>query len=606
VLKIGCPWPIGRDVLEEFAAGLDLIMVVEEKRSLIEVQVREELYGSPHQPVVIGKKDEKGQWLFPAWRARPERHRAGARPERLLRYHEDAELAARLAAIGAVQGKLAEVQEHAKRTPYFCSGCPHNSSTVVPEASRAYAGIGCHYMVQWMDREHRWLHPDGREGRQLDWRGPFSKTRPCLPESGRRHLHPFGFAGDPLGGRLQGQHHLQDALQRCGGDDRRAAARGRAQPWQMAQQIAAEGVERIAVVSDEPDKYPSGIQWPAATPSTTATTSKACSASWPRCRASRCCSTTRPAPTEKRRRRKRGDYPDPDKRVIINELVCEGCGDCGVKSNCVSVQPLETEFGRKRQIDQSNCNKDFSCVNGFCPSFVTVEGAQPKKADVPKADAGALGDGALPEPVVPALTANYAIIVTGVGGTGVVTIGAILGMAAHLEGKGCGMIDMAGLAQKGGAVFSHVRLAPTPEDIHAIRVAAGQADLVLGCDLIVTGSKKVLAAVRKDDTTVLCNTAEFLPGDFTRNADFSLPSERIKRAVLSATGREHTHFIDATGAAMALLGNAIAANMFIMGYAWQLGPDAAGPRRAGARHHAEWRGRCHEPEGLRAGPAGGA
>jgi indolepyruvate ferredoxin oxidoreductase len=263
--------------------------------------------------------------------------------------------------------------------------------------------------------------------------------------------------------------------------------------------------------------------------------------------------------------------PDPDKRVIINELVCEGCGDCGVKSNCVSVQPLETEFGRKRQIDQSSCNKDFSCVKGFCPSFVTVEGAKPKKAAPAKADADGLGSGPIPEPVVPALDRNYAIIVTGVGGTGVVTIGAILGMAAHLERKGCGMIDMAGLAQKGGAVFSHVRLAPTPDAIHAIRVAAGQADLVLGCDLVVTGSKKVLSAVRRDDTTVLCNTAEVLPGDFTRKADFSLPGERLKRAILAAAGRDHTHMIDATAAAVALTGNAIAANMFLLGYAWQLG-----------------------------------
>ncbi len=275
--------------------------------------------------------------------------------------------------------------------------------------------------------------------------------------------------------------------------------------------------------------------------------------------------------TEKRRRRKRGAYPDPDKRIIVNELVCEGCGDCGVQSNCVSVQPLETEFGRKRQIDQSNCNKDFSCVKGFCPSFVTVHGAQPKKAEPMRLDADALGAGEIPEPALPALDRSFAVIVTGVGGTGVVTIGAILGMAAHLEGKGCGMIDMAGLAQKGGAVFSHVKLAPKPDDIHAIRVAAGQADLVLGCDLTVTGSKKVLGAIRPEGGTVIVNTAESLPGDFTRNADFSLPTERLKRAILAAAGRDRTRFLDATAAAVAFLGNAIAANMLMLGHAWQLG-----------------------------------
>jgi indolepyruvate ferredoxin oxidoreductase len=274
---------------------------------------------------------------------------------------------------------------------------------------------------------------------------------------------------------------------------------------------------------------------------------------------------------EKRRRRKRGAFPDPDKRVIINELVCEGCGDCGVQSNCVSVQPLETEFGRKRQIDQSNCNKDFSCVKGFCPSFVTVHGAKPKKLKPATVEAGP-AVAALPEPVLPVLgEGTYSVIVTGVGGTGVVTIGAILGMAAHLEGKGCGMIDMAGLAQKGGAVYSHVRLARSQEQINAIRVSAGAADLVLGCDLVVTGTKKVLASVKQGETTLVVNTAEVLPGDFTRNADFSLPAERIKRAILAAAGRDRVAFTDASFIATALMGNSIAANMFMLGLAYQRG-----------------------------------
>ena len=272
---------------------------------------------------------------------------------------------------------------------------------------------------------------------------------------------------------------------------------------------------------------------------------------------------------EKRRRRKRGTFPDPDKRVIINELVCEGCGDCGVKSNCVSVQPLDTEFGRKRMIDQSSCNKDFSCVNGFCPSFVTVHGAKPKKIAPTQI---ALGDWpALPEPKMPTIGDKpFGILVNGVGGTGVVTIGAILGMAAHLEGKGCGMIDMAGLAQKGGQVYSHVKLARTPSDINSIRISAGEADLVLGCDLVVSGAKKVLAAMRKDESGVVVNTAEVYPGDFTRNADFSLPTERLKKAIRQNAG-EGARFVDASGIATALLGNSIAGNMFMLGYAWQMG-----------------------------------
>jgi indolepyruvate ferredoxin oxidoreductase len=271
---------------------------------------------------------------------------------------------------------------------------------------------------------------------------------------------------------------------------------------------------------------------------------------------------------EKRRRRKRHTYPDPEKRVIINELVCEGCGDCGVQSNCVSVQPLETEWGRKRTIDQSSCNKDFSCVKGFCPSFVTVHGAKLKKG------AGVAADHdlpTLPEPKLPSIVQTYNIIVTGVGGTGIVTIGGVLGMAAHLEGRGVGVLDMAGLAQKGGAVFSYIRFAEKPDDIHAIRVAAGRADLVLGGDIVVAGTRKILAAVKPGMTEMVVNTTEFLPGEFTRNADFSLPTERLKRAITADAGRDRTHFIDASRLATALFGQSIGSNMFLVGYAYQLG-----------------------------------
>ncbi len=278
---------------------------------------------------------------------------------------------------------------------------------------------------------------------------------------------------------------------------------------------------------------------------------------------------------EKRRRRKRGKFPDPEKRIIINELVCEGCGDCGVKSNCVSVQPLETEWGRKRTIEQTSCNKDYSCVKGFCPSFVTVHGAKLQRGQGVAKDHDVI---ALPEPKLPAIGQTYDIIVTGVGGTGVVTVGGILGMAAHLEGKGVGIIDMAGLAQKGGAVFSHMRIARRPEDIHAIRIAAGGAELVLGGDMVVTGNKKVLAAVQLGKTDMVVNTAEFLPGDFTRNANFSLPTERLKRAILADAGKDKTHFVDANRIANALFGNTVAANLFLVGYAYQLGtiPLSAG------------------------------
>ena len=287
--------------------------------------------------------------------------------------------------------------------------------------------------------------------------------------------------------------------------------------------------------------------------------------------------------------------------MIINELVCEGCGDCGVQSNCVSVQPLETEFGRKRTIDQSSCNKDFSCVKGFCPSFVTVHGAKLKKGEGIARDHERV---ALPEPNRPRIGQTYNIIITGVGGTGIVTIGGILGMAAHLEGKGTGVIDMAGLAQKGGAVYSHMRIAERPEDIHAIRVAAGGADLVLGGDIVVAGNKKVLSAVQPGKTAMIVNTSEFLPGDFTRNADFSLPTERLKRAISGAAGKDQTHFVDASRLATALFGSTLGQNIFLVGYAYQLGalPLLGGCDRAGDR--AQRRGGGDEPRRVPLGPAG--
>ncbi len=290
---------------------------------------------------------------------------------------------------------------------------------------------------------------------------------------------------------------------------------------------------------------------------------------------------------EKRRRRKRGAFPDPLKRVVINDLVCEGCGDCGVKSNCVSVQPLETEWGRKRTIDQSSCNKDYSCLKGFCPSFVTVHGAKLKKSEGVAMPASWA---ALPEPTLPLTNHPYSVIVTGVGGTGIVTVGAILGMAAHLEGKGVGVIDMAGLAQKGGAVYSHIRIANTLDDIHAIRVAAQGADLVLGGDIVVVGNKKVLTAIKHGGTRLVVNTAEFLPGDFTRNADFSLPTERLKRAIRDAAGEGRTNFIDAGRLATALLGQIIGANMFMLGYAYQIGAIAGVGRRDSQGDRDERRG----------------
>jgi len=567
--KIGCPWPISRDDLKQFADGLELIIVVEEKRSLIEVQVREELYGTANQPVCIGKKDERGNWLFPVKGALDPNEVAICIGERVLqRVGPNEGIAARVAALKEAQRILAETQDVAVRIPYFCSGCPHNSSTVVPEGMRAYAGIGCHYMAQWMDRSTLGFTQMGGEGANWIGEAPFSKRPHVFQNLGDGTYNHSGYmairGAIASGVNITYKILFNDAVAMTGGQ----ANDGGLTVPQIARQVAAEGAKRVVVVTDEPWKYNKREDWPrgltihhrdelipvqqelAKIPGVTVLIyDQTCAA-------------------EKRRRRKRGRFPDPDKRVIINELVCEGCGDCGVKSNCVSVQPLETEWGRKRTIDQSSCNKDFSCVKGFCPSFVTVHGAKLKQGT---GVALAHDPAPLPEPALPPLGQTYDIIITGVGGTGIVTIGGILGMAAHLEGKGVGVLDMAGLAQKGGAVYSHMRIAERPEDIHAIRIAAGAADLVLGGDIVVAGNKKVLAAVKHGKTEMVINLAEFLPGDFTRNADFSLPTERLKRAIVADAGRDKTHFIDATRAATALFGASVGANIFLVGYAYQLG-----------------------------------
>ncbi len=566
--KVGCPWPISRQELAEFAQGLDLVIVVEEKRSLIEVQVREELYGSANQPVCIGKRDEQGNWLFPVKGALDPNEVAICIGERLLKYHRNDDIAGRVARLKEFQRIAAETRDIAQRIPYFCSGCPHNSSTVVPEGMRAYAGIGCHFMAQWMDRSTLGYTQMGGEGANWVGEAPFSTRNHVFQNLGDGTYNHSGYMAirASIASKTNVTYKIlfNDAVAMTGGQ----ANDGGLTVPQVARQVAAEGAKRVVVVTDEPDKYPPDTQWPAgltvhhrddlmevqtalaAIPGVTVLIyDQTCAA-------------------EKRRRRKRHTFPDPDKRVIINELVCEGCGDCGVKSNCVSVQPLETEWGRKRVIDQSSCNKDFSCVKGFCPSFVTVHGAKLKKGEGVAADHDLA---ALPEPQLPAIDQTYNIIVTGVGGTGIVTIGGILGMAAHLEGRGVGVLDMAGLAQKGGAVFSYIRFAEKSEDIHAIRVAAGRADLILGGDIVVAGTRKILATVKPGATQMVVNTTEFLPGDFTRNADFSLPTERLKRVITADAGRDKTHFIDATRLSTALFGQSTGTNIFLVGYAYQLG-----------------------------------
>ncbi|MDD9909458.1 MAG: indolepyruvate ferredoxin oxidoreductase family protein [Ahrensia sp.] len=566
--KCGCVWPLSQRELRRFAEGLDLIIVVEEKRALVEIQVVEELYGIKKPPVVVGKKDEKGEWLFPIHGALDSNQIAIAIGERLNKFAKDKALGAAVKRLKDAQETLKLTQGVAQRIPYFCAGCPHNSSTHVPEGSRAYAGIGCHYMAQWMDRETEGYTQMGGEG--VNW-------------VGERHFstrdHVFQNLGDGTynhSGSLAIRHAVDtktnitykilfnDAVAMTGGQPNE----GSLTPWAIAQQVAGEGVERVVVVTDEPEKYSSDTPWPAFTKVEHRSQLNAVQQELRQIKGVTVMIYDQTCAAEKRRRRKRGTFPDPDRRIVINEQVCEGCGDCGVKSNCVAVGAVETEFGRKRQIDQSSCNKDFSCAEGFCPSFVTVHGGVMKKGkkavagnDFPK----------IPEPSLPLLDGSYGVIATGVGGTGVVTVGAVIGMAAHLEGKGTAIIDMAGLAQKGGEVASHLRIAPSPDDIKSIRIAASGADLILGCDMVTASTQKVLGSIEKGRTRVVLNTDERLSGEFTHNVDFSFPTQRIIKTMETLAGADRTAVVEAEHYGRELMGDAIAANMFMLGFAWQNG-----------------------------------
>src|SRR5947208_7844340 len=423
-------------------------------------------------------------------------------------------------------------------------------------------------MSQWMDLNTLGCTHMGGEGATWIGEAPFSKRNHVFQNLGDGTYNHSRYlairASAAAGVNVTYKILFNDAVAMTGGQRNDG---GLTVPI-IARQVAAEGAKKIVIVTDEPWKYPRDAGFPEDITIHHRDELMAVQTGLAEVPGLSVLIYDQTCAAEKRRRRKRGQFPDPVKRVVINELVCEGCGDCGVQSNCVSVQPLETEWGRKRTIDQSSCNKDFSCVKGFCPSFVTVHGAKLKKGIGVAADQDVAQ---LPEPKLAAIEQTYNIIVTGVGGTGILTVGGILGMAAHLEGRGVGVLDMAGLAQKGGAVYSHIRFANKPGDIHAIRVAAGRADLVLGGDIVVAGTRKVLAAVTHGATQMVVNTNEFLPGEFTRNADFFLPSERLKRTIVAGAGRDNAHFIDATRLATALFGQSIGANMFLVCYAYQLG-----------------------------------
>ncbi len=568
--KVGQTWPLDMVGFHDWAEGLDLIVVVEEKRKLIEVQVKEAIFDDRRGRRVYGwhKGDtwQNGRQveLFPTRYALDPVMIAEKLGEIL------ADEGCETEAIRAGRAKLAEARradnarDLAARTPWFCSGCPHNSSTKVPEGSRAYAGIGCHYMVQWMDRSTLGFTHMGGEGANWIGEAPFSTRGHVFQNLGDGTYNHSGVqairAALAAGTTITYKILFNDAVAMTGGQRNE----GGLTAARIAHEITAMGVKPVVLVYDAKEDvdfaaFPPGIEkveraglMPvqerlAKTPGVSAILYvQTCAA-------------------EKRRRRKRGEFPDPDRRVFINSEVCEGCGDCGVQSNCVSIVPKETDLGRKRAIDQSSCNKDFSCLKGFCPSFVTLEGARVKKAASRALD---LPD--LPEPVLPAIRGTHNIVITGVGGTGVVTVGAVLAQAAQIDGLGAGMMEMAGLAQKGGAVHIHLRLANRPEDISAVRVAVGEAHCVIGGDLVVTAGAKTIGLMTQGQTGAVVNSHDIVTGAFTRDTEFRLPVNDLTIA-LQARLREGLRMFDASDLSRVLLGDSIYSNMMVLGGAWQAG-----------------------------------
>ncbi len=568
--KVAQTWPLDMTSFHEWAEGLDLIVVVEEKRKLIEVQIKEAIFDDRRGRRVYGwhKGDtwENGRQLelFPTRYALDPIHVAKCVGNILIEEGRGTD-SVKSGLQHIQEAEIADnVPEIASRLPYFCAGCPHNSSTRLPDGARAYAGIGCHYMVQWMDRETTGFTQMGGEGANWVGEAPFSTREHVFQNLGDGTYNHSGVQA--IRAALYSDANItfkilyNDAVAMTGGQTNE----GGLNPVQIVNEVRAMGVSDIVVVYDEQEDVRAS-DFPTGAKIHPRSEIMPIQESLSKVKGVSVIVYIQTCAAEKRRRRKRGLYPDPDKRIFINTDVCEGCGDCGVQSNCVAIVPVETEFGRKRAIDQSACNKDFSCLNGFCPSFVTVEGATIRKGPT-----SAVTIGHLPEPELPQIAGTYNLVITGVGGTGAVTIGAVLAQAAQIDGKGAGMMEMAGLAQKGGAVHIHCRLAERPDDISAIRVATGECDALIGGDLVVSAGAKTLGLTTSGRTGAVVNSHETVTGDFTRDTEFRIPGEQLKLS-LKARLRDRVNLLDTTELAKALLGDTIYSNMMLLGAAWQLG-----------------------------------
>jgi len=584
LFKVAMPWPLEPDSVREFAQGLDEILVVEEKRQFVEYQLKEQLYNwrDDVRPRVIGKFDDKGEWVAPRgeWLLPPKADFSVSQVARVIasrvaRYITDAhiqeEIKNRLTFLDEKDAVLKKAINTPFRPAFYCSGCPHNTSTKVPEGSLALAGIGCHVMATSIYPEFNKLTTHmGGEGAPWIGQAAFSKIPHVFQNLGDGTYFHSGYLAirAAVAAKVNMTYKIlyNDAVAMTGGQP----VDGQTSVPMIAQQMAAEGVKRIALVTEDLSRYTDRSALPSIVSLHDRKDMDAVQRELREVSGVSVLIYDQTCAAEKRRRRKKGEYPDVAKRMVINEAVCEGCGDCGIQSNCVSILPKETEFGRKRTIDQSSCNKDYSCTKGFCPSFVTVEGGALKKS---KTGATQSDDGwdALPAPALPDCEHPYNILINGIGGTGVITVGALMGMAAHIEGKGASVLDMTGMSQKNGSVTSHVKIARTPEHLRAQRIATGEADVILGCDMLTAGAADAVSKMRPGRTLAIVNLHEQPPGTFAQNADWEYPTADVRALIEESVGAGAADFIDATKLATALMGDSIAANLFMLGYAWQRG-----------------------------------
>lgn len=564
--KVGMTWPLNEAGLTDWAEGLDLIVTVEEKRKLIEPQIKDMMFNERKGRRIYGRQAAHGEELFPSSYALDPIFIAKKLGQILIEEGRGtAQINASLARLNAIESHQ-NLEDIASRLPYFCSGCPHNTSTKIPAGSRAYAGIGCHYMVQWMDRDTIGFTQMGGEGANWIGEAPFSSRDHVFQNLGDGTYNHSGImairAAVAANANITFKLLYNDAVAMTGGQKND----GELSAGKIAHELAAIGVKKTVLVYD-PSEDINFSEFPPKMERQARDKFDQVQRNLRDIKGVTAILYVQTCAAEKRRRRKRGTFPDPDRRIFINPDICEGCGDCGIQSNCVSIVPVATELGRKRKIDQSSCNKDFSCLNGFCPSFVTLKEAKirsTKLTDYTMPD--------LPQPEIPKIQSTHNIVITGVGGTGVVTIGALLAMAAHLDRKGAGMIEMAGLAQKGGAVQIHCRIANQPQDISAIRVANSEAHCVIGGDLVVTaGTAETMSLVERGKTQAVINSHEIITGDFTRDTEFNLPIESLRQRLFNELGEAYVILVDSTELSQNLLGDSIYSNTMLMGTAWQQG-----------------------------------